>query len=81
MTDTCVQLNEQGFLYAVRTPITDCAGYVLISKSSYDSYLAGSELTPEDVGAAFSFGFAAILVSCYFAAYPVGIAKRLINKL
>ncbi|UTM60123.1 single-stranded DNA-binding protein [Photobacterium sp. CCB-ST2H9] len=81
MADTCVLANEQGFLYAVPTPITDCAGFVLISKSSYDSYLAGSQITPEDVGSAFSFGFAAILVTCYFAAYPVGIAKRLINKM
>lgn len=81
MENQCLQVNEQGFLYASPEPISECTGYIAISHSNYDSFLADNTLKPEDLAASFTFGFATVIVMGYFAAYPVGIAKRLIRKL
>lgn len=81
MENQCIQINGQGFLYASPEPVSECAGYVLVSRSNYDSFLADSTITAQDLTVSFTYGFAAVIVFGYFAAYPVGIAKRLIRKL
>lgn len=81
MNNICVDINEQGFLFATASPISECTSYILISRSNYDSFLSGLTVTAEDIATSFSFGFMAVIVVGYFAAWPVGIAKSLINKL
>ncbi|MCW8329403.1 single-stranded DNA-binding protein [Photobacterium sp. SDRW27] len=81
MENQCVQINEQGFLFASPEPITECTGYVLVSHSTYDSFITDITINPVDIASSFTFGFAAVIITGYFAAYPVGIAKALIRKL
>ncbi|QSV15463.1 single-stranded DNA-binding protein [Photobacterium ganghwense] len=79
--NVCVTVNEQGFLYATSQPISECASYVMVSRSTYDSFIADMSVTGEQLTEAFTYGFAAVIVFGYFAAYPVGIAKKLIRKV
>jgi len=81
MENQCVLVNEQGFLYTTPETVSECTGHILISRSNYDSFLAESTITAMDLTEAFTYGFAAVIVFGYFAAYPVGIAKKLIRKL
>lgn len=81
MENQCVLISEQGFLYTSPEPVSECTGYVVISHSNYASLLADNSITAADLTTSFGYGFAAVIVWGYFAAYPVGIAKRLIQKL
>ncbi|MCQ1056925.1 hypothetical protein LRP52_02420 [Photobacterium sp. ZSDE20] len=79
--DICVDISEQGYLFVTPQGLSECTSYVLVSSSNYDSYIADFEITAEEITEAFGYGFAAIIIFGYFAAYPVGIAKKLIRKL
>lgn len=68
-----------GVLTQTSTSVDACSGYVVITASEYASYFDAFTLDSELIAISIIFGFS-IVVTSYFMGYPVGIAKKMINK-
>ena len=69
-----------GYLAQVSTPIGECTSYVLVTADEYASFFEVFSLDSGQIATAIGFGFG-VVVSTYFLAYPIGLAKKILNKL
>lgn len=72
----CVSVDSDG--YVKQTGFSDCLDYVLVSSSDYQAAF-NSQINALDITTAFTWGFAAVVVTGWFAGYSIGIAKRVIR--
>jgi hypothetical protein len=76
----CVLPGENGSLIFTADTVALCNGYWLIPSSEYSAYLSVVELTASDYTEAFLWGFGVVITMAGLA-YPVAIARGLVNKL
>lgn len=74
---SCVAFNEQGFIYKVDTPITECSTMVIQTVTEYNQ--STIDIAPSDVALIFSWAFGAVVVLGWLPGYCIGIAKKVIS--
>lgn len=75
----CVGFNEQGFLYKLDTPVTECSSMVIQTVEEYKQSTV--DIAPADIAIMFSWAFGAVVVLGWFPGYAIGVAKKLIRLL
>lgn len=75
----CVGSNEQGFLYKLDTPVTECSSMVIQTVEEYKQSTV--DIAPADIAIMFSWAFGAVVVLGWFPGYAIGVAKKLIRLL
>lgn len=68
-----------GYLMQTSDSLDACTGYVLSTATEYASYFDAFSLDAEQITYAIGFGFG-VVAFAYFLGYPIGIAKKMINK-
>ncbi len=69
-----------GYLVQVGESVQDCTGYILVTADEYASYFEVFNITPSEIATAITFGFS-VVITAYFSAYPIGLVKKMLNKL
>lgn len=64
----------------VSDSVESCTGYILVTSDEYSSYFETFNVSSAEIATAITFGFS-IVVTAYFSAYPIGIVKKMLNKL
>lgn len=59
--------------------VENCTGFVLVNSTEYVSFYNSVGLNPQDVAAAFAWGFGAVFTT-WAAQYPIKVAKQVIHK-
>lgn len=73
----CVDFNEQGFIYRVETPLSECSSMVIQTVAEYNQ--STIDIAPSDVALIFSWAFGAVVVLGWLPGYCIGIAKKVIS--
>lgn len=76
----CIYLNADGTISATSEPLSQCAGYVLVTASDAQAFTASTQITSLDIGEAFTWGFG-LVVTLGFLSYKVRAARTVINKI
>ncbi|TMN34195.1 hypothetical protein [Pseudoalteromonas sp. S2755] len=76
----CIYLNADGTISATSEPLSQCAGYVLVTASDAEAFTASTQITSLDIGEAFIWGFG-LVVTFGFLSANVGYARKIINKI
>lgn len=75
----CVAFNEQGFIYKVESPLTECSSMVIQTVAEYNQ--STIDIAPSDVALIFSWAFGAVVVIGWLPGYCIGIAKKVISLM
>lgn len=75
----CVAFNEQGFIYKVESPLTECSSMVIQTVAEYKQ--STIDIAPSDVALIFSWAFGAVVVIGWLPGYCIGIAKKVISLM
>lgn len=68
----CVGSNEQGFLYKLDTPVTECSSMVI---QTVEEYKQSTVDIARGIAIMFSWAFGAFVVLGWFPGYAIGVAK------
>ncbi|WP_160927900.1 hypothetical protein [Vibrio tetraodonis] len=74
----CLEINEQGFLYASSNSVPQCTSLVVLSIEEYNQSQAYIDFG--EMSALFTFSFSLVLFS-YKSAWAVGVVKRAIDNI
>lgn len=75
----CVLPAQEGALIWTADTLETCNGYWMIPATDYASYVSSLQITPQDLMAAFSWGFGTVILFGGLS-YKVGIALKIIRK-
>ena len=67
-------------LMQTNASLDSCNSYVLNTATEYASYFDVFSVDSDQIATAIIFGFG-VVVSSYFLGYPIGLAKKIINKI
>ena len=76
----CVSVDQSGYLFNTGESLENCSEFVLVSSLDYQK-LHEPVVNPSEISEAFLWGFGAVVAFGYLVAFPIGIAKKLINKI
>jgi|TARA_Y100000588_G_C14207886_1_gene905401 hypothetical protein len=78
----CALPNADGFLAVVpELDVTDCAGYVMMSASDYQYFMAYTQITATEIATYFAGGFALVFVFGFLQTYAIKAALRVIRLI
>ncbi len=76
----CAFADENGFIKISAQPVDECTAHILVSPTEYSLAVQTIEITPTEIGLAFSVPFGWI-ITLWYIAYKVRTAKTVINKI
>lgn len=79
----CVNVNENNFLTATNSTLSDCSEFVLLSKNEYETLTTfdiSSMLNNADILAVYSWGVGAVL-SLWVLGFVLSVSLGLIRKI